>query len=133
MRITTQMLANSAAKSGIPLQRTSLLDIMNNSKSSTGLFGGMNGISGNKSTNAANILKKNNYAKQEEQAEQLKKSASKLADTGKDSVIAKAEESDSTKEVVSDISKMVEEYNATLKQLQKTGDTMSFQELCKCI
>lgn len=27
MRITTQMLANSAAKSGIPLQRTSLLDI----------------------------------------------------------------------------------------------------------
>ena len=39
----------------------------------------------------------------------MKKSVSKLADTGKDSAVAKAEESGSTKEVVSDISKMVEE------------------------
>ena len=29
MRITTQMLAHSAAKSGIPFQQTTLLDILN--------------------------------------------------------------------------------------------------------
>lgn len=38
MRITNQMLANSAAKSGISLQRTSLLNILNH-KSSSGLLG----------------------------------------------------------------------------------------------
>lgn len=33
MRITTQMLAHSAAKSGIPFQQTTLLDILNKKSS----------------------------------------------------------------------------------------------------
>lgn len=63
MRITTQMLANSAAKNGMPLHRTSLLDIINN-KSSSNLLSGI----GSK-TNASHILNKNNYSKLEDAAE----------------------------------------------------------------
>ncbi len=80
MRITTQMLANSAAKSGIPIQRTSLLDIINN-KSSQNLF----------------------------------KNISKSTDTT----------GNSATDILSDVNKMVEAYNATMKQLKTTGGTMN--------
>ena len=40
MRITTQMLAHSAAKSGIPFQQTTLLDILNKKSSFSGLLNG---------------------------------------------------------------------------------------------
>ena len=43
MRITTQMLAHSAAKSGIPFQQTTLLDILNKKSSFSGLLNGCNG------------------------------------------------------------------------------------------
>lgn len=65
MRITTQMLANSAAKSGIPIQRTSLLDIINN-KSSQNLLGTIGKSMNTTSTGATDILRKNNYAKLED-------------------------------------------------------------------
>ena len=42
MRITTQMLAHSAAKSGIPFQQTTLLDILNKKSSFSGLLNGVN-------------------------------------------------------------------------------------------
>lgn len=74
MRITNQMLANSAAKSGISLQGTSLLNILNH-KSSSGLLGS---IGNNTSTNASKILKKSNYSKLEDLSENLNKYASKL-------------------------------------------------------
>ena len=78
MRITTQMLANSAAKSGIPIQRTSLLDIINN-KSSQNLLGTIGKSMNTTSTGATDILRKNNYAKLEDLSEKLSQSASKLA------------------------------------------------------
>lgn len=57
MRITTQMLANSAAKSGIPIQRTSLLDIINN-KSSQNLLETIGKSMNTTSTGATDILRK---------------------------------------------------------------------------
>lgn len=51
MRITNQMLAKSAAKSGISLQGTSLLNILNH-KSSSRLLGS---IGNNTNTSAANF------------------------------------------------------------------------------
>lgn len=121
MRITNQMLANSAVKSGILLQRTSLLDIMNN-KSSSGLLGS---IGNNTGISLSNILKKNNYSKLEDTSENLNKYASKLADTDKNSVYDRAKESGNTKDILSDVNKMVEEYNATMMQLKTTGGAMN--------
>ena len=121
MRITNQMLAKSTAKSGISLQGTSLLNILNH-KSSTGLLGS---IGKNTSTDASKILKKSNYSKLEDLSENLNKYALKLTDSAKDSIYDKAKESGNTKNILSDISKMVEEYNATMKQLKITGGRMN--------
>ena len=121
MRITNQMLAKSAAKSGISLQGTSLLNILNH-KSSSGLLGS---IGNNTSTSASKILKKSNYSKLEDLSENLNKYALKLTDSAKDSIYDKAKEGGNTKDILSDISKMVEEYNATMKQLKVTGGTMN--------
>lgn len=124
MRITTQMLANSAAKSGIPMQRTSLLNIINN-KSSQNLLGTIGKRNNTAGTNATDILRKNNYAKLEDLSEKLSQSASKLVDSDKDSIYDKAKESGDTTDILSDVKKMVETYNATMKQLKTTGGTMN--------
>ena len=121
MRITNQMLANSAAKSGISLHGTSLLNILNH-KSSSGLLGS---IGNNTSTSASKILKKSNYSKLEDLSENLNKYASKLTDSAKDSIYDKAKEGGNAKDILSDISKMIEGYNATMKQLKITGGTMN--------
>ena len=124
MRITTQMLANSAAKSGIPIQRTSLLDIINN-KSSQNLLETIGKSMNTTSTGATDILRKNNYAKLEDLSEKLSQSASKLAGSDKDSIYDKAKESGDTTDILSDVNKMVEAYNATMKQLKTTGGIMN--------
>ena len=59
------MLANSVAKSGIPIQRTSLLDIINN-KSSQNLLGTIGKSTNTTRSSATDILRKNNYAKLDE-------------------------------------------------------------------
>ena len=117
------MLANSAAKSGIPIQRTSLLDIINN-KSSQNLLGTIGKSMNTTSTGATDILRKNNYAKLEDLSEKLSQSASKLAGSDKDSIYDKAKESGDTTDILSDVNKMVEAYNATMKQLKTTGGIM---------
>lgn len=124
MRITTQMLANSAAKSGIPIQRTSLLDIINN-KSSQNLLGTIGKSMNTTSTGATDILRKNNYAKLEDLSEKLSQSASKLAGSDKDSIYDKAKESGDTTDILSNVNKMVEAYNATMKQLKTIGGIMN--------
>ena len=124
MRITTQMLANSAAKSGIPIQRTSLLDIINN-KSSQNLLGTIGKSTNTTRSSATDILRKNNYAKLEELSEKLDQSAEELVGTDKDSIYDKAKESGDTTDILSDAKKMVEAYNATMKQLKTTGGTMN--------
>ena len=114
MRITTQMLAHSAAKSGIPFQQTTLLDILNKKSSFSGLLNGVNA-----SADATAIAKKKNYSKLEDISGNLNGYASSLVATDKNSIYV------STKDIVSSAKKMVESYNATLKQLRETGDTLN--------
>ena len=120
MRITTQMLAHSAAKSGIPFQQTTLLDILNKKSSFSGLLNGVNA-----SADATAIAKKKNYSKLEDISGNLNGYASSLVATDKNSIYDRAKESGSTKDIVSSAKKMVESYNATLKQLRETGDTLN--------
>ena len=78
MRITTQMLAHSAAKSGIPFQQTTLLDILNKKSSFSGLLNGVNA-----SADATAIAKKKNYSKLEDISGNLNGYASSLVDVYK--------------------------------------------------
>jgi len=119
LRITNQMLQNSAQKAGIQLNQTSLLDIINNKESQSSLLSGTNNNS------ALSKLQNNNYKLLEKSAGQLNEYASKFTATGEDSLLAKAEKSGSNKDLVQNIKNFVEAYNATETKLKTAGGTLN--------
>ena len=126
MRITNNMIINRSSKKGIhnTYQRTALLSLLQKNSSSTDIFGRIGQTSSK--NNASALLMKNTYTKLEDSSEKLSKYASSLLETEKDSIYDKAEESGSTSSIVSNVSKLVEEYNSTINQLNKAGGSMKF-------
>jgi len=118
LRITNQMLQNSAQKAGIQLNQTSLLDIINNKDSDSSLLSGINNNS------ASSILQKNNYKVLEESAGQLNEYASNFSKTDDNSLFAKAEKSGSNKEVIQNVKNLVKAYNATTGKLETSDSTL---------
>lgn len=125
MRITNNMIINRSSKKGIhnTYQRTALLSLLQKNSSSTDIFGRIGQTSSK--NNASALLMKNTYTKLEDSSEKLSKYASSLFETEKDSIYDKAEESGSTISIVSNVSKLVEEYNSTINQLNKAGGSMN--------
>lgn len=127
MRITNNMIINKSSKKGIhnTYQRTALLSLLkkNSLTSSTDMFGRIGQTSSK--NNAAALLMKNRYTKLEDSSEKLSKYASSLLETEKDSIYDKAKESGSTDSIVSNVSKMIDEYNSTIKQLSDAGGSMN--------
>lgn len=125
MRITNNMIINRSSKKGIhnTYQRTALLSLLQKHSSSTDIFGRIGQTSSK--NNAPALLMKNTYTKLEDSSEKLSKYASSLLETEKDSIYDKAEESGSTSSIVSNVSKLVEEYNSTINQLNKAGGSMN--------
>ena len=125
MRITNNMIINRSSKKGIhnTYQRTALLSLLQKNSSSTDIFGRIGQTSSK--NNASALLMKNTYTKLEDSSEKLSKYASSLLETEKDSIYDKAEESGSTISIVSNVSKLVEEYNSTINQLNKAGGSMN--------
>lgn len=125
MRITNNMIINRSSKKGIhnTYQRTALLSLLQKNSSSTDIFGRIGQTSSK--NNASALLMKNTYTKLEDSSEKLSKYASSLLETEKDSIYNKAEESGSTSSIVSNVSKLVEEYNSTINQLNKAGGSMN--------
>lgn len=125
MRITNNMIINRLSKKGIhnTYQRTALLSLLQKNSSSTDIFGRIGQTSSK--NNASALLMKNTYTKLEDSSEKLSKYASSLLETEKDSIYDKAEESGSTSSIVSNVSKLVEEYNSTINQLNKAGGSMN--------
>lgn len=121
MRITNQMMARTAAKTGIPLQQNTLLDIMNKKSNSVGSM-----VSPAGNTNS--FLQKLNGKSSTElkkAAENLEDYVSKLNDDGKDSLFAKAEASGDTSELAAHITGMAEAYNKTLKYLGSSDSALN--------
>lgn len=125
MRITNNMIINRSSKKGIhnTYQRTALLSLLQKNSSSTDIFRRIGQTSSK--NNASALLMKNTYTKLEDSSEKLSKYASSLLETEKDSIYDKAEESGSTSSIVSNVSKLVEEYNSTINQLNKAGGSMN--------
>lgn len=125
MRITNNMIINRSSKKGIhnTYQRTALLSLLQKNSSSTDIFGRIGQTSSK--NNASALLMKNTYTKLEDSSEKLSKYASSLLETEKDSIYDKAEESGSTSSIVSNVSKLVEEYNSTINQLNKASGSMN--------
>ena len=123
MRITNQMLAKTAAKSGIPLQQNSLLNIMTKQYQSeeNGLLSKIGKKKDDDLTFAAlQQLKNRKNEKLQKHADSLNEFDTKLNAAGEDSLFGKAEKSESTEEIVTNVQGMVDAYNNTLDQLKNT-------------
>ena len=107
MRVTTQMLNNAAAKAGIPVNRSSLLNYINGNSSNVSLANSLS------KTQKADSAKKANYDKLETSADEVVKSMDKLMTAEGGNVTA------------SDLQSFVDHYNEMLKSLSKTSDTLN--------
>lgn len=114
MRVTNQMITNTAIKGGITLNRRTLLDLLGDNSTGT-----------SSSSISYSSFKTTSFSKLDKSSKGLTQNAEKLTATGESSLFEKALASGSTKDIASTVSEMVEQYNQTLKQLGTTGDTMS--------
>lgn len=124
MRITNQIMANTAQKSGIPLQQNSLLNIMTKQYQSeeNGLLSRI-GKTKNDDDLTSALLKQYKGRKNEKlqkHADSLSEFATKLNASGEDSLFGIAEKSENTEDIVKNVQGMVDAYNNTLDQLKNT-------------
>ena len=122
MRITTQMLAETSRKSGLPILQGSLLDVLNKKKG-TSTNSLMDALNRNKEAQFSD--KQKGYKDLETAASELALSASRLYAEGEDSLFAKAEESQETGDIIKEIQAMVESYNKTLTLLKEAGGSLN--------
>ena len=118
MRITTQMLNESARKAGLPINGTSLLNYINGNSNNTLL----NALNKNSATDVATKTK---YEKLEKAADQLSEAASVFIATGEDSLFSKARESGDNQDVYNAVEVFVGKYNSTLSALKNTSSTLN--------
>ena len=121
MRITTQMLNETARKTGIPINNTSLLNHIYNNGSGSNLLSSLD----KNGSSAADTKQKSNYEKLEKKADQLQKSARSLAAKGEDSLYTKAKESGSTEEICKEVEALVESYNSTMEILRSSDGALN--------
>ena len=122
MRITNQMLNESARKAGLPLQGNSLLDYLNKSDESS-LLDSING--GNNLNNSVSSVYKNNYDKIRKAAEAYEEQTKNLTETGESSIWAKAAETGDLSPVYENVRSLVDKYNNTLEAMRKTPDSLN--------
>lgn len=116
MRITTRMLNQMATKTGLPLQKNSLLNYINNSEPGS-TFSAAQQIQ--KVTGKRQI---ESYESLSDSAKDLTQAADILSGEEEDSLFAKAEAEGKTTELVTQMEEMAEAYNSTLKSLSsQTG------------
>ncbi|MDE7206585.1 MAG: hypothetical protein K2N90_05430 [Lachnospiraceae bacterium] len=120
MRITTQMLNETARKTGISVNSSSLLDYVNKKDNSSLLDSLQNSMA-----QKADLAKKKSYEKLDETASSLDEAAKTLASDKEDNLFAKAKESGSTEDVIKAIKSLIEKYNETRKQLDNNASTIN--------
>lgn len=124
MRITTQMLNETASKSGLPINNASLLN------SSTDADGVNNSLLDALSKSSEKELladSKTNisYETLEKAADELKKYAETLLQDGENSIFGQAEESGDYQKVYDSIKGFFESYNNTLEALKGASGMMN--------
>ena len=121
MRITTQMLNESARKAGLPINNTSLLNYIKNDGTGNTLLDALN----KKKETAATAAQKSDYEKLDKEADQLTQAAEVLLKDGENSLFEQAKTSGDNQKVYDSIEKLFASYNSTLKELRNTSNTMN--------
>lgn len=121
MRITNQMLNETARKSGLPINSTTLLNYINNDSSENTL---LSALSENNSSKTDSV-KKSSYEKLEKAADQLSQKAEIFTDQSEDSIFAKARESGDNQEIYNAAEALVEQYNSVAAALKNASGTLN--------
>lgn len=120
MRITNNMLNESARKAGLPINNTSLLNYINSDSSENSLLNALN-----KSNSATDKVKKSSYEKLESEADQLLQSAEVFKDGGEDSIFARAREDGSNQEIYDAAEALVKQYNSVTAALKNASGALN--------
>ncbi|MDE6530539.1 MAG: hypothetical protein K2K96_07175 [Lachnospiraceae bacterium] len=119
MRVTNQMLNESARRAGMPVNGHSLLDYVNGGNSNNMVSEKLMANKGLSKT------EKTKYEKQEKAAEELDSIAQKLSASGKDSIWEKVKESGDTTEITKKAQELVEKYNKLLESMKDTSGALN--------
>lgn len=119
MRVTNQMLNESARRAGMPVNGHSLLDYVNGGDSNNKISEKLMANKGLSKT------EKTKYEKQEKAAEELDTIAQKLSASGKDSIWEKGKESGDTTEITKKAQELVEKYNKLLESMKDTSGALN--------
>ncbi len=118
MRITTQMLNESAKKAGLPIHQSSLLNYINQGGNYSSAFEEWQ-------SKAVSTANKTKYEKQEKAAEGLVEQLQKFRTEEGENIFEKARKTGDTTELCEAIEKLAEKYNALTATLDDSKDTMN--------
>ena len=121
MRITTQMVNESARKAGIPVNNASLLDYVKQGNSQNSMLEALSSKTSAK-TDSGNRKK---YEKLEKEADGLERAAETLLQEGEKSLFAKAAESGDNQQLCDSIEALLQGYNSTVKALGNASGTLN--------
>lgn len=119
MRVTNQMLNESARRAGTPVNGHSLLDYVNGGSNNNMIADRLMGKKG------LGKAEKTKYEKQEKAADELTTIAQKLSASGKDSIWDKVRESGDTAEITKKAQELVEKYNKLLDSMKDTSGALN--------
>ena len=120
MRVTTQMLNESARRAGLPINHSSLLDhIGGNGKNA--LLDALN----KKNSTVIDTENKKKYEKLGKTAEKLVNSSDALLQEGEKGIFAQVKESEDKQKLYDSIKTLFVDYNSSIKALKDTAGTMN--------
>lgn len=122
MRITTQMLNESARKAGLPVNNTSLLNYINNDSGENSLLSALNH---KKNTSVVDTENKKKYEQLGKEADKLTDTTAALLQEGEDNLFTQAKESGDMQKIYDSIESLFENYNSTMKSLKNTSGTLN--------
>lgn len=115
MRITTQMLNQTSAETGIAINSVSLVNYLDDDTDTTSLLDSLQ-------TSTTQIT---SYEELEEAATSLESAVQALTDDSEDSLFAMAQESGDNSEVMESIRTLAEKYNELLEELSDSTSTIN--------
>lgn len=120
MRITNNMLNESARKAGLPLNSTSILNYINEDTKNSSLLSALK-----KNTSAVDTENKKKYEKLGKEADKLTSSSAALKKNGAENLFKQAKESGDRQKIYDGIANLFEDYNSILKALKNTSGTLN--------
>lgn len=123
MRITTQMLNESARKAGLPVNNTSLLNYINGDGTNNSLLEALN--KNKKAAAAVDSESKKNYEKLEKEADKLAQATEAMLQKDENNLFVQAKESGNYQKVYDSIESCFKNYNSTIKALKKASGAMN--------